>query len=99
MKTLLEILLEKYRKNNRTRFLCIFIQSMNLQEGYKKDLLEFIRQNFTGKEAIQICNKYNVKLQVLPKEFGLFVGDNLSKRQERKLRIEWLKLLIQNYES
>ena len=67
---------------------------MKVQEGHKKELTEFIKQNSTGKEAIEICNRYNVKLQVLPMEYGLFAGNDLSKRQERKLRIEWLKLLI-----
>lgn len=94
MKTLLEILLEKYRKDNRTRFLCCFIKSMKVQEGHKKELSEFIMQNSTGKEAIEICNRYNVKLQVLPMEYGLFADNHLTKRQQRKLRIEWLKLLI-----
>lgn len=98
MKHLLETLLEKYRKNNRTKFLCCFIKSMKIQEGHKKELVDFIRQNSTGKESIEISNRYNVKLQVLPMDYGLFADNDLSKRQQRKLRIEWLKLLIQNYE-
>ena len=72
---------------------------MKIQETHKKELTGFIKKNSTGKEAMEICSRYNVELQVLPMEYGLFADNHLNKRQQRKLRIEWLKLLIQNYES
>ena len=96
MKSVLEILLRKYRADNRTKFLCSFIKTIKFQEPLKKELLGFIKENSNGKEAIEICEKYNVKLQVLPMEYGLFADNHLTKRQQRKLRIELLKLLIQN---
>jgi len=99
MKSALEILLRKYRADNRTKFLCSFIETIKFQEPLKKELLKFIRENSDGKEAMEICNRYNVKLQVLPMEYGLFADNHLTKRKQRVLRIEWLKLLIANYEN
>ncbi len=49
-----------------------------------------------GEEAKQISEKFVVELNELPSQFGLFDDSYRDLRRQRKMRIEWLKLLIEN---
>lgn len=96
MKTLLEILLSKYRKSNKSKFICNYIKGCNFQREAKEQLLDYLKSKFDGEEAKQIAEKFAVELQELPLQFGLFDDTYRELRRQRKMRIEWLKLLIEN---
>lgn len=96
MKELLELLLSRYRRKSHRVFICYFILDMKLDDDRKYHLSQFIKSKLDGKEAKQIAEKYDVELQVKPEVFGLFVDAYLDKKKKKKLRIEWLKLLIEN---
>ena len=97
MKDLLKRFLKNYKRAYAI-YLCHYLECCRLSVEEKQLLGGYLASKFFDIEARQIAEKNGVKVRNDPKEDGLFTGTT-ARNEAKRMRIEWLKLLIQNYES